>query len=205
LYKPLPGRFKDYIASPKPNGYQSLHTAVFDGQGGAVEIQIRTESMHKDAEYGIYSHLGYKESGGSNLQKQNSKTAWTKELLEAQRNLENPNDFLKHLKLDFFEARVFAYTPKGDVIELPLGASAIDFAYAIHSDVGTRMFGAKINGKMVSIDTEISQGDIVEILCKDSCKPTRKWLGMCKTTLARTHIRKFLREHGSVIDKMLLS
>jgi len=112
LYKPLPGRFKDYIASPKPNGYQSLHTAVFDGQGGVVEIQIRTDSMHKDAEYGIYSHVGYKETGSSNLQKHNSKTAWTKELLEAQRDLEHPEDFLKHLKLDFFGARVFAYTPK---------------------------------------------------------------------------------------------
>ena len=205
LYKPLPGRFKDYIASPKPNGYQSLHTAVFDGQGGVVEIQIRTEEMHKDAEYGIYSHVGYKETGGSNTQKPNSKTAWTKDLLEAQRELENPDDFLKHLKLDFFEARVFAYTPNGDIIELPRGASAIDFAYAIHSDIGNHIFGARINSKMVPIDTEISQGDIVEILCMDKCNPTRKWIGACKTTLARSQVRKYLREHGSVIDKMLLS
>ncbi len=205
LYKPLPGRFKDYIASPKPNGYQSLHTAVFDGQGSVVEIQIRTDGMHKDAEYGIYSHVGYKETGGSNLQKQNSKTSWTKELLEAQRDLAHPEDFLKHLKLDFFGARVFAYTPKGDIIELPKGASTIDFAYAIHSDIGNHVFGARINNKMVPLETEIKQGDIVEILCMDKCKPTRKWVAMCKTTLARSNVRKYLREHGSIIDKMLLS
>ncbi|MDB4984739.1 MAG: (p)ppGpp synthetase SpoT/RelA, pyrophosphokinae [Patescibacteria group bacterium] len=209
LYKPVPGKFKDYIAVPKPNGYQSLHTAIFDGQGSVMEVQIRTEEMHKEAEYGIYSHVGYKEGGrttsGSNNPNPNKKVSWTQELLEAQRNMEKPEDFMKHLKLDFFETRVFAYTPKGDVIELPRGASVIDFAYAIHSDIGNHMFGARINNKMVPIDAEIEQGDIVEILRKDNCKPTRKWLDMCKTTFARTHIRKYLREHGGVIDKMLLS
>jgi GTP pyrophosphokinase len=152
LYKPLPGKFKDYIAAPKLNGYQSLHTTVFDGQGGVVEIQIRTEAMHEEAEYGIYvSHVGYKEQGRSAFtkvnakQNPNTKISWTQELLEAQRHMEKPEDFLTHLKLDFFEARVFVYTPKGDVIELPKGASVIDFAYAIHSDIGNHIFGARVN------------------------------------------------------------
>jgi guanosine-3',5'-bis(diphosphate) 3'-pyrophosphohydrolase len=146
LYKPVPGKFKDYIALPKKNGYQSLHTTVFDGSGGIIEIQIRTETMHQEAEYGIYSHVGYKEQnkgivGGAT----HSKTHWTKELLEAQRTMEKPEDFLRHLKLDFFEERVFVYTPKGDVIELPKGSSIVDFAYAIHSDIGNHIFGAKVN------------------------------------------------------------
>jgi GTP pyrophosphokinase len=203
LYKPLSGRFKDYIALPKPNGYQSLHTTVFDGMGGILEIQIRTEQMHDEAEYGIMTaHVGYKESTRHNIAK--NKTGWTQELLEAQRNLEKPEDFLKHLKLDFFQERVFVYTPKGDVIELPRGASTIDFAYAIHSDIGNHMSSAKINGKMVSMDTKLEQGDIVEILHSDKQKPNRKWIDMCKTTFARSHIKKYLKEHGGVMDKMFL-
>ncbi len=200
LYKPVPGKFKDYIAVPKPNGYQSLHTAIFDGQGSVMEVQIRTEEMHKEAEYGIYSHVGYKEGGrtasGSNNPNPNKKISWTQELLEAQRHIENPEDFLKHLKLDFFKEKVFVYTPKGDVIELPKGASVIDFAYAIHSDIGNHIFGAKINGKMIPLETQVSQGDIVEILRTDKSKPSRKWLDLCKTTLAKQHIRKYLNEHG---------
>ena len=203
LYKPLPGRFKDYIALPKPNGYQSLHTTVFDGLGGILEIQIRTEQMHDEAEYGIMtSHVGYKETTRHNIVK--SKTGWTQELLEAQRNLEKPEDFLKHLKLDFFEERVFVYTPKGDVIELPRGASTIDFAYAIHSDIGNHVTGAKINGKMVSLDTTLEQGDIVEILHNEKQRPNRKWIDMCKTTFAKSHIKKYLKEHGGMMDKMFL-
>jgi GTP pyrophosphokinase len=202
LYKPLPGRFKDYIAMPKPNGYQSLHTTVFDGQGGVVEVQIRTEAMHQEAEYGIYSHVGYKEQGKVKQKTAESSMAWTKELLESQRNIEKPEDFLKHLKLDFFEKRVFVYTPKGDVIELPLGASVIDFAYAIHSDLGNHLSGARINRKMVSLDTLVHQGDVIEILSSEKSRPNRKWLDMCKTTFAKQHIRRYLREHGSVIEKM---
>ena len=208
LYKPLPGRFKDYIALPKPNGYRSLHTTVFDGTGEIVEIQIRTEGMHHEAEYGISSHLYYKEIGKNKDEKTTlkniKKSNWTKELLEAQQNIENPEDFLKHLHLDFFEKRVFVYTPKGDVIELPEGSSTIDFAYAIHSDIGNHISGAKINGKMVSIDTQLQRGDVVEIMHNERQKPNRKWLDMCKTTFAKTHIRKFLKEKGGMMDKMLL-
>jgi GTP pyrophosphokinase len=198
LYKPLPGKFKDYIAVPKPNGYQSLHTAVFDGKGSIMEIQIRTEEMHEEAEYGIYSHVGYKEGGrtATGLNNPNRKLTWTQELLEAQRHMEKPEDFLTHLKLDFFHARVFVYTPKGDVIELAKGSTVIDFAYAIHSDIGNHMFGARINGKMVAIDTIVNQGDVIEIITTEKSKPTKKWLTMCKTTLAKQQIRKYLKERS---------
>ncbi len=209
LYKPLPGKFKDYIAVPKPNGYQSLHTAVFDGQGSIIEIQIRTEVMHEEAEYGIYSHVNYKEGGrtasGLNNPNPNRKVSWTQELLEAQRHMEKPEDFLTHLKLDFFHERVFVYTPKGDVIELAKGARVIDFAYAIHSDIGNHMFGARVNGKMIAIDTVVNRGDVIEIITTEKSKPTRKWLNMCKTTLAKQQIRKYLKEHGGMIDKMFLN
>lgn len=203
LYKPLSGRFKDYIAQPKPNGYQSLHTTVFDGMGGILEIQIRTEQMHDEAEYGIMtSHVGYKET--TRHTNNQSKTDWVHELLEAQRNLEKPEDFLKHLKLDFFQERVFVHTPKGDVIELPRGASIIDFAYAIHSDIGNHATGGKINGKMVSLDTILEQGDIIEIIHNDKQRPSRKWIDHCKTTFAKQQIKKYIKEHGSVMDKMFL-
>jgi GTP pyrophosphokinase len=195
LYKPVPGKFKDYIALPKKNGYQSLHTTIFDGSGGIVEVQIRTEEMHREAEYGIYSHVGYKEQnkgivGGAT----HRKLHWTQELLEAQKHIEKPEDFLKHLKLDFFEERVFVYTPTGDVVELPRGASVIDFAYAIHSDIGNHIFGAKINRKMVPLETVVQQGDIIEILTSDKNHPNRKWLDVCKTTLAKQQIRRYLKE-----------
>lgn len=208
LYKPLPGKFKDYVAAPKPNGYQSLHTTVFDGRGGVVEIQIRTEDMHQEAEYGIYSsHVGYKEHGRAAWHRKpnpNAKPSWTQELLEAQRTMEKPEDFLTHLKLDFFSERVFVYTPKGDVIELPRGASVIDFAYAIHSDIGNHIFGARVNGKMVPLETQVRQGDIVEIQCSAKNRPNRKWLDLCKTTLARQQIRRYLAEHGGMIDRMFM-
>lgn len=208
LYKPIPGRFKDYIAMPKPNGYQSLHTAVFDGKGGIVEIQIRTMEMHQEAEYGIYSHVGYKEQNKKKSLRNNQSRSnhdWTKQLLEAQREIANHDDFMKHLKLDFFEKRVFVYTPKGDVIELPLGACVLDFAYAIHSDIGNHTSGARVNHKMVSLDTELVQGDVVEIQTSEKAKPNRKWLDHCKTTFAKQQIRKYFREHGGIIDRMFIS
>jgi GTP pyrophosphokinase len=182
---------------------------VFDGQGGVIEIQIRTEEMHEEAEYGIYSHVGYKEKGRASTQikhkpNPNAKISWTQELLEAQRHMEKPEDFLTHLKLDFFQARVFVYTPKGDVIELPKGSCIIDFAYAIHSDIGNHIFGARVNGKMVSIDTVVNQGDVIEIMTSEKNKPNRKWLDSCKTTLAKQQIRRYLNEHGGMIDKMFL-
>ena len=161
--------------------------------------------MHQEAEYGIYSHLSYKEHGKNKPPVIDTKTAWTRELLEVQRNMEKPEDFLNHLTFDLFQARVFVHTPKGDVIELPKGSSVVDFAYAIHSDIGNHIFGAKINGKMVPLDTVIKQDDVIEILCSDKNKPNRKWLDFTKTTLAKQNIRKYLKEHGGMIDKMFLS
>lgn len=205
LYKPLPGRFKDYIALPKPNGYQSLHTTIFDGIGGVVEIQIRTNEMHQEAEFGIYSHINYKEKGkGKNHQSTLSKTKWTEQLLEAQKTMEKPEEFLNHLKLDFFQERVFVYTPKGDVIELPRSASALDFAYAIHSEIGTHATGAIINGKMSPLHEKLIQGDIIQVLTSEKQKPNRKWIEFCKTSFAKSQIKKYLKEHGGVMDKFLV-
>jgi GTP pyrophosphokinase len=204
LYKPLPGRFKDYIAVPKPNGYRSLHTTIFSGDGGTLEIQIRTKDMHQEAEYGIASHLNYKEIGKNRSQQEIAKkTGWTKELLEWQNDVAHHKEFLKNLQTDFFEKRVFILTPKGDVIDLPEGSTPIDFAYAIHSDIGEHTVGAKINGKLSTLDTKLKNRDIVEIETKDSAEPKRKWLDMTRTTLAKRKIRQYIREHGGLIDKFL--
>jgi GTP pyrophosphokinase len=202
LYKPLAGRFKDYIALPKPNGYQSLHTTIFDGIGNIIEIQIRTTTMHTESEYGIYSHVQYKEK--TRHATTTSKTQWTQDLLEAQKNLEKPEDFLNHLKLDFFQERVFVYTPQGDVIELLRGAVLLDFAYIIHSDIGNQATGGRINGKMSALDTELKQGDVIEIIHSEKQHPNRKWLDICKTSLARTHIKRYLKEHGGMMDRFLV-
>ncbi len=204
LYRPVPGRFKDYIAVPKPNGYRSLHTTIFSGDGNTLEIQIRTKEMHKEAEYGIASHLSYKELGrGASKEEIVKKTGWTKELLEWQKDLEPHKDFMKHLKEDFFEHRVFIMTPKGDVIDLPYGSTSIDFAYAVHSDIGNHIAGVKVNGKLVPLDTKLNNRDIVEIEVKDSASPKRKWIDMAKTTLAKRKIKQYVREHGGILDKFL--
>lgn len=204
LYRPLPGRFKDYIAVPKPNGYRSLHTTIFSGDGGVLEIQIRTKEMHNEAEHGIASHLGYKEHGenltASELEK---KVGWTKELLEWQKGVSQHKEFLTNLKNDFFEKRVFVFTPKGDVIDLPEGSTPIDFAYAVHSDIGDHVSGAKINGKLIPLETILKSNDIIEIDIKKEAYPKRKWLDMCKTTIAKRRIRQYIREHGGLIDKFL--
>ena len=196
-WRPLPGRIKDYIAFPKPNGYQSLHTTVFTGDGGIIEVQIRTEEMHQEAEYGIASHLGYKEGIMKNktrIEDIGKKYAWFKQLVELQENVSQTGEFLDHLKVDFFENRVFVFTPKGDVIDLPEGSSPIDFAYAVHSEIGDHISGAKVNGKFVAITTYLHNGDIVEIETKKNVSPTRKWLEGSKTTLAKRHIRISLQE-----------
>lgn len=153
LYRPIPGRFKDYVAVPKPNGYRSLHTTIFLGEGHALEIQIRTKEMHNEAEYGIASHLSYKELG-KNISKEEivKKTNWTKDLLEWQKDVGQHEEFMKNLKSDFFEKRVFVFTPQGDVIDLPEGSSPIDFAYAVHSDIGDHVSGAKVNGRLVPLE-----------------------------------------------------
>lgn len=204
LYRPVPARFKDYIAVPKPNGYRSLHTTIFAGDGNTLEIQIRTKEMHREAEYGIASHLSYKELGKkASKEEVIKKTGWTKELLEWQKDVDKHQDFMKNLKSDFFEKRVFVLTPKGDVIDLPEGSSPVDFAYTVHSDIGDHMAGAKVNGKLVPIDTILQNRDVVEIEVKESASPKRKWIDMARTTLAKRHIRAYIKEHGGALDKFL--
>ncbi len=229
-WRPVPGKIKDYIAFPKPNGYQSIHTTLFTGDGGALEIQIRTEAMHREAQFGIASHLTYKEgqgfakgapSGGSlewirqflpsvslpgfrrktpELQSTEgpkvsvrSVPSWVQDLAKAHDN-DGSEEYLESLKSDFFSHRVFVFTPRNDVIDLPLGATPIDFAYAIHSEVANKMAGAKVNGKMVSLDSVLRNGDLVEVITKPSAKPSRKWVDIAKTTMAKKMIRSALAE-----------
>ncbi len=181
VWKPLPGKIKDYIAFPKQNGYQSLHTTVFTGNGDLVEIQIRTEDMHKEAEYGVASHAIYKASSDKKLNKKDIEI-WIKNISN-----QNPDD----IKNDFLSERIFVFTPKGDVLDLPIGSSAIDFAYKIHTDIGDKMSGVKINGKLSSIETVLKGGEIVEIITNKNAKPNRKWLDHTKTAFAKKHIRAF--------------
>lgn len=212
LYKPVPNRFKDYIAVPKPNGYQSLHTSVFAGDGSTIEIQIRTLDMHKKAEYGVASHMVYKEKqkhklGQVNGDKQSKilgNNKWAEELLELQKDVTKHDEYMERLHNDFFKNRVFVLTPKGDVIDLPEGSTPIDFAYHIHSEIGNHIHGAIVNHKMVSLDTVLYNRDVVNIEIKDSSHPNRKWLDMCQTHMAKRHIRNYLREHGGMFDKLLI-
>ena len=200
-WRPIPGRIKDFIALPKPNGYKSLHTTIFTGNGAIAEIQIRTPEMHDQAEHGIASYFAYKE----NLFDKNNgdtKISWIEQFKELQKNVSNPENFLKNLKIDFFSKRIFVFTPKGDVIDLPEGSNAIDFAFAVHSDIGNHISGAKINGKFTSIYTELKNGDIIEIETNSKVNPTSKWLDSAKTTLARRHIKKYLDEN-SLINKFI--
>lgn len=204
LYRPVPGRFKDYVAVPKPNGYRSLHTTIFSGDGTTLEIQIRTKEMHEEAEYGIASHLAYKEIGKNISEVEiKKKVGWTKDLIEWQKDVEHHQEFMKNLKTDFFENRVFVLTPKGDVIDLPEGSTPIDFAYAVHSKIGDHVAGVKINGKMAPLETKLTNRDVVEIDVKDAAFPKRKWIDMARTTLAKRKIRQYIREHGGLIDKFL--
>jgi guanosine-3',5'-bis(diphosphate) 3'-pyrophosphohydrolase len=240
MWKPLPGEFKDYIAFPKPNGYQSLHTTVLTGDAGVVEVQVRTKEMHHKAQYGIASHMTYKQ-----LSKTASKSAferlsfpWIQDLLPALLHIPKRNttpvvtlekslgkdkpssnksstpswlselatghgidgestEFVEGLKRDFFSHRIFLFTPRGDVIDLPVNSMPADFAYAIHSDLGNHMSGVKVNGKLVSFDTRLRNGDIVEIIEKPSAHPTSKWLEFARTSIAKRHIRSSLEQ----IDK----
>jgi len=269
IWRPLPGKIKDYIAFPRPNGYKSLHTTIFTGDGGLIEIQIRTEEMHKEAEYGIASHISYKGSfeekkkisnlvwmkdlfssriantikrfrtgrdsvtdqteevvKKSDRKKRKSKKPaqgwsvsdqkqkdnlpvyptdkipkWIKQIAEEQKNVPESKEFLDDLKSDFFNYRVFAFTPRGDVIDLPLDSSPIDFAYAIHSDIGNHISGTKVNGKLASMDTKLQNGDIVEITTSSKSHPSRKWLDVTKTTLAKKHIKSFLQKEQDKLSK----
>lgn len=193
LWKPVPGRLKDYIAHPKPNGYQSIHTAIFLSDGSIAEIQIRSVKMHEAAEYGFASHLLYDESGKpKGGAKANKKVGWLQDLIEWQRHVEESGEFLTDLKTDFFQDRIFTYTPKGDVIELPKGATALDFAYAIHSDIGDHAAGATVNNKFVAMDTELKNHDLVQIEVKKTTHPSPKWLAIVRTSMAKKHIRTYL-------------
>ena len=218
IWRPLPGRIKDYIAFPKTNGYQSIHTTIFTGDGGIVEIQIKTDQMYQESEYGIASHISYKEKDEKkkispdllwvhklipmNKHWDDDKKAykssgtssdvprWIKDLVEYQK--EAGKEFLDDIKSDFLDERIFVFTPKGDVIDLPKNSSVIDFAYSIHSDVGEHMSGAKVNGKLVSLSTILKNGDRVEIETKKNARPSYKWLEYCKTTLAKRRIHHYI-------------
>jgi GTP pyrophosphokinase len=197
IWKPLPGRIKDYIAIPKSNGYQSLHTTIFATDGKITEIQVRTHKMHEEAEYGIAAHWAYTESGKHKEGgKFNPKLSWVKQLVEWQKDNSKSKEFLETLRIDFFKDRVFCFTPKGDVIDLPEGATAIDFAYSIHSDIGNHASGATINNKFVSLDSILNNGDIIEIKTQKNKKPSMEWLKQTKTTFAKKEIRSTLKKDG---------
>lgn len=202
MWKPIPGRFKDYIAMPKPNMYQSLHTTVLGENGEPFEIQIRTYEMHRVAEYGIAAHWKYKEGKADGSQNSEElKLAWLRQTLEWQQELNDPKEFMETLKMDLFSSQVFVFTPKGEVIDLPAGARPLDFAFKIHTDVGCKCVGAKVNGKMVTIDHELHNGDIVEIVTSaNSSGPTNDWLKIAKSSTARTKIRQFLRRANKSDD-----
>ena len=235
VWRPLPKRMKDYIAFPKPNGYRSIHTTVITGEGTIIEVQIRTPDMHREAEFGVASHLNYKlgtsqketsgQSGriwGSYLIpslfrpfswkrrtfEENTETnptkskfinrelipKWIREIGEAHKEATNTGAFVQGLQQDFFSHRIFAFTPKGDVIDLPVGASPVDFAYAIHTDIGNHISGVKVNGKLVQLNTTLQNGDIVDVDTKKSSWPTQKWLEFAKTNLAQRRIRTALSQ-----------
>ncbi len=190
LFSPIPGRFKDYISTPKPNMYQSLHTTVIGSQGIPFEVQIRTWEMHQTAEYGVAAHWKYKQHAGEGSEKE---FEWVRRLLENQQDVE-ADDYIHSLKVDMFDDEVFVFTPKGKVISLPSGSTAIDFAYAIHSAVGNSMIGAKVNNRIASYDAPLHNGDIVEILTSKSAKgPSRDWLNICQSNQARIKIKQWFQ------------
>ncbi len=213
MYKPIPGRFKDYIAMPKPNMYQSLHTTLIGPEGTPFEIQIRTEEMHRTAEYGIAAHWKYKEAqnGIHTSANEEQKLAWLREILDWQREMSDNKEFLNSLKndLDLFNDSVYCFTPTGDVKTLPVGSNPVDFAYSIHSAVGNKMVGARVNGKLVTIDYEIQNGDQIEIITSANSKgPSRDWLKIVKSTQAKSKISQWfkaeLKEDNILRGKNLL-
>ena len=208
LWKPIPGRFKDYIAIPKPNLYQSLHTTVVGPKGERIEVQIRTREMHKIAEQGVAAHWAYKETGrdgkgGGELSKKDAASfGWLRQLVEFQKELDDPREFLETVKVDLFSDEVFVFTPKGAVKSLPRGATPVDFAYTIHSEIGEHCVGAKVNGKLVPLRYKLKNGDTVEILTSPHSHPSKDWLTFVKTSRALARIRQFIRktEHRRSIE-----
>ncbi|MFA5034897.1 MAG: bifunctional (p)ppGpp synthetase/guanosine-3',5'-bis(diphosphate) 3'-pyrophosphohydrolase [Candidatus Margulisiibacteriota bacterium] len=191
-WKPIPGRFRDYIAMPKSNGYQSLHTTVIGPSGRPVEIQIRTREMHRIAEYGVAAHWRYKE-GSSTDKMLDQKMAWLRQMLEWQSELKDAKDFMESLKIDLVMEEVFVFTPKGDVFNLPINATPVDFAYRIHTEVGHRCVGAKVNGSILPLDHPLQQGDIVEVITGKKDNPSKDWLGFVKTAGARVKIKNWFK------------
>lgn len=202
MWNPIPGRFKDYIATPKPNMYQSLHTTVLGDNGEPFEIQIRTYEMHRVAEYGIAAHWKYKEGNTKGEQNNDEmKLAWVRQTLEWQKEVKDPKEFMEALKMDLFASQVFVFSPKGEVIDLPSGSTPLDFAFKIHTAVGCKCVGAKVNGKMVTIDHQLNNGDIVEIITSsNSSGPSIDWLKMVKSSHARNKIRQWLKKENKSDD-----
>ncbi len=206
IWRPLPSRIKDYIANPKPNGYRSLHTTIFTKNGTIVEIQIRTEEMHAESAYGIAAHFVYKEKN----KLKNKKSAepyeknleWVDQLKELQKTVSDPEKFLENLKMDLFKDRIFVFTPSGDVVDLPEGSSVLDFAYAIHSDIGNHAQNALVNKKMSPLNTQLTNHDIVEVKVSKNAHPSVKWLEFTKTGMAKKHINTYLREN-TLLSKFL--
>jgi GTP pyrophosphokinase len=201
IWKPLPGRFKDYVAMPKGNMYQSLHTTVMGPEGQPLEIQIRTYDMHRTAEEGIAAHWIYKE--GRNVDKEDQKFAWMRQLLDLQQDIKDSTEFSEAMKVDLFDDEVFVFTPRGEVKELPKGGTALDFAYIVHTDLGNHCMGVKVNGQMVPLRSVLKNGDIVEVLTQSSRAPSRDWLKIVTTSRAKNKIRHWFRTHLSAdeVDK----
>jgi GTP diphosphokinase / guanosine-3',5'-bis(diphosphate) 3'-diphosphatase len=193
LYKPIPGKFKDYIAIPKANGYQSIHTDLIGPYGVPVEVQIRTEQMHRLAESGVASHWLYKDDTDKLSELQRQTHQWLQSLLEIQHQSGDPHEFLEHVKVDLFPDEVYVFTPKGKILSLPRGATTVDFAYAVHTDIGNRTVAAKVNGELVPLRTELRNGDRVEIITASHAKPNPGWLQYVRTGKARSNIRHFLK------------
>lgn len=209
MWPPLPSRIKDYVALPKSNGYRSIHTTVFAPENKITEIQIKTLQMHEEAEYGIAAHFAYQEAKGTKeyLKRQSivadkKELAWIQQLRNWQKEESiNPEEFLQSLKIDFFKDRILILTPRGEVFDLPLGATPVDFAYQIHSDVGNSCVGAKINGRIHSLDTHLRSGDVVEVLTQKNKKPSESWLTFVKTAQARHHIKLALKQKNNRLIK----
>jgi GTP pyrophosphokinase len=196
-WRPVPGRFKDYIALPKANAYQSLHTTVIGPYGERIEIQIRTREMHRVAEYGIAAHWRYKAPGTEGPPDTDQRFAWLRQMLEWQQNLQDPDEFLRTVKEDLFSEEVFAFTPKGDLLNFPVGSTVIDFAYRIHSEVGRHCAGARVNGKLVPLRYQLQSGDTVEIITTTNQAPSKDWLKLVKTSRAKARIRAYIKGQQS--------